>query len=190
MSTIKQTITNNSASIRSTNQYRGSISNASQISGQTKEKAKITGKMINSISIPIASETVLGGIKIDPSTLEITSDGVLSVKSRDDIFFATTETWTSKPKTIAEKDVIYVYTDYNHTEDGQNIPGIKIGNGAYLIDTPFVDALYADHIMNTVIHVTEEEKNFWNNKVTCFADPNNENRVIFTKLSEEDYNNG
>lgn len=50
------------------------------------------------------------------------------------------------------------------------IPGIKVGDGkAYVQDLPFIDqdlrALVDEHIWNTLIHVTAEEKEFWNKKV-------------------------
>ena len=61
------------------------------------------------------------------------------------------------------------------------IPGIKIGDGlAYLIDLPFTDSELIDHINNTTIHVTAEEKNFWNNKNRVFISPQDEENLIFT----------
>ena len=69
--------------------------------------------------------------------------------------------------------MIIVYTDYENVEkDGQivEVPGIKIGSGnGYLSDLAFVGEKERDdlceHIHNTLIHVTEDEKNFWNNKL-------------------------
>lgn len=84
------------------------------------------------------------------------------------VYSNTTEGWGQNPSLISKKNVIYVYTDYD-TIDGVPIPGIKIGDGkAYLIDMPFVDGnkeLLERHIQDTSIHVTPEEKEFWNNKV-------------------------
>ena len=43
----------------------------------------------------------------------------------------------------------------------------------------FIDEIYREHILNTYIHVTQAEKEFWNNKVTAFIDPiDNENLVL------------
>lgn len=62
-----------------------------------------------------------------------------------------------------------MYTDYRLDEEGNAVPGIKIGDGnAYLIDAPFMDTDIIDHINNHTIHITEEERQFWNNKVRCF----------------------
>ena len=51
-----------------------------------------------------------------------------------------------------------------------NIPNIKIGDGlAYVQDLPFIDKDLRDklmeHINNYDIHVTLQDKAFWNNKV-------------------------
>ena len=92
------------------------------------------------------------------------------------VLYASTATWNSKPKTLSKAGYIYIYSDYR---DGK--PAIKIGDGrAYLIDLPFTDDEFVEHVSNTVIHITQEERDNWNNKVRCYIDPNNENRLIFT----------
>lgn len=92
------------------------------------------------------------------------------------VLYASTATWNSKPKTLSKAGYIYIYSDYR---DGK--PAIKIGDGkAYLIDLPFTDDEFVEHINNNVIHITQEERDSWNNKVRCYIDPNNENRLIFT----------
>lgn len=89
----------------------------------------------------------------------------------------TKEQWNMNPTLISEKDVLYIYTNYKTIEkDGEEIvvPGLKIGDGkGYLIDLPFINSvdgedleqLLMDHINNHSIHVTQEEKMFWNNKL-------------------------
>ena len=69
---------------------------------------------------------------------------------------------------------IYVYTDFK-TEDGVNIPGFKIGTGAYLVDIPFVTDWIEDGL------VTNAEREFWNNKVTAILDQNNSELLYLTK---------
>ena len=60
------------------------------------------------------------------------------------------------------------------TYNNQAIPAVKIGDGlAYLIDLPFIDASVTrlmEHINNTQIHITQAEREFWNNKVRCDDD--------------------
>ena len=49
--------------------------------------------------------------------------------------------------------------------------GIKVGDGEKTIEQlPFIDWFYWDHINDKNIHVTSEQKKFWNNKITCKVD--------------------
>lgn len=97
------------------------------------------------------------------------------------IYSDTTANWAIRGVTESLKDAIYIYTDYKE-KDGVLIPGIKIGTGnAYIIDLPFIDEIYANHILDTVAHITQSEREFWNNKVTCYIDPDKEDKIIFTK---------
>lgn len=101
--------------------------------------------------------------------------------SKANIYCDTTANWAAQPTLESEKDAIYVYTDHQQL-DGVDIPGIKIGDGnAYLVDLPFIDAVYAEHIANSIIHVTQEDRNVWDNNVTCFISPNKEDRLVFKK---------
>lgn len=85
----------------------------------------------------------------------------------------TTEYWNNAVGYIPKPGEIIIYSDYKTKEvDGQiiNVPGIKIGSGnGYVQDLEFLNedlsaALY-DHITNDTIHVTQAEKDFWNNKL-------------------------
>lgn len=83
------------------------------------------------------------------------------------IYSNTVSGWNAQTTLISEKDAIYVYTDYDTDSHGNVVPGIKIGDGlAYLIDMPFVDQVMQEHIADTVIHVTQADKDNWNNKVS------------------------
>ena len=85
--------------------------------------------------------------------------------------------WAAALGMIPLQGEIIVYTDYKTMEkeiDGEirtvYIPGIKIGDGmAYVQDLPFIDEDLRDkimmHIDNPNIHVTLQEKIFWNNKL-------------------------
>lgn len=98
-----------------------------------------------------------------------------------DIFYGTTEYWNSQPTIISTKGAVYVYSDHSKDSEGKDIPGIKIGDGtSYLIDMPFTDDNYAKHISDSVIHITQQERDFWNNKVRCFINPQNAEHLIFT----------
>lgn len=83
----------------------------------------------------------------------------------------TTAEWNSDPTLIAQKNMIYIYTDYDEVQ-GQKIPAIKIGDGTtYLIDLPFT-AMGSGN-------VTPEQIEFWNNKVRVYIDENNEENLVF-----------
>lgn len=93
----------------------------------------------------------------------------------------TTENWNKIRGFIPLPGEVIVYEDYETKtytveEYGEtvtktvNIPNIKIGTGnAYVQDLAFVDEktrdMLMEHINNYDIHVTLQEKNFWNNKV-------------------------
>lgn len=105
------------------------------------------------------------------------------------IKFGTTAYWNSRRDFIPENGEPIIYSDYAHeTIDGQevDIPNIKIGDGlAYLIDLPFIEddlrKIVDEHISDDIIHITEQERLFWNNKVR--VDPNdlsNENLILTT----------
>ncbi|MDD6561361.1 MAG: hypothetical protein PUF17_10430 [Lactimicrobium massiliense] len=99
----------------------------------------------------------------------------------------TSEHWNAQRDLIAKKNHLYVYTDYV-TEDGVKIAGIKVGDGkAYLIDTPFIvgnTSLLEKHINDKIAHITKEERDFWNNKVTCFLSAGDAETIVFTKERE------
>ena len=97
------------------------------------------------------------------------------------VLYATTETWNSQPQLISNKGYIYIYADYRQNEQGQNVPAMKVGDGnAYLIDMPFTDELLYEHLADNVRHVTQQEREFWNNKVRCFMSDTQDDVLIFT----------
>lgn len=93
----------------------------------------------------------------------------------------TTENWNNARGFIPLPGEVIVYTDYETKtyeieEYGEKvtktveIPNIKVGTGnAYVQDLAFVDEKTRDilmaHIQDHDIHVTLQEKVFWNNKI-------------------------
>lgn len=101
----------------------------------------------------------------------------MAINTRIQMKRDTTANWNNAVGFIPLDGEIIIYTDYKtitEVVDNQNvtknIPGIKIGDGnAYVQDLPFMDndlrdALMA-HIANTNVHVTLNDKSFWNNKL-------------------------
>ena len=110
------------------------------------------------------------------------------------IYYDTTANWDAQGELIGERGAVYIYSDHTILEDevGNKTPiaGIRIGDGnAYLSDLPFIsdDMTYklAMHAANTSIHVSPAEKQFWNNKVSSYLDPNNTESLILSKTSYE-----
>lgn len=85
--------------------------------------------------------------------------------------------WEANPLFIPKKgDIIIFFDKTKIIKDGSEIeiPGFKIGDGkAYNIDLPFVgddiiEQLLA-HINDTSKHITEKEREYWNNKITTYT---------------------
>lgn len=109
------------------------------------------------------------------------------------VYYDTTYAWNTQTYLIAERATIYVYSDYKVIYDDVGNPtyvaGIKVGDGtSYLIDMPFVTdemtTALLRHIANNQVHLTDAEREFWNNKISCFLDSENEENLI---LSKTDY---
>jgi hypothetical protein len=84
----------------------------------------------------------------------------------------TTENWNAQPPFLPNAGDILIYTDKYISKTGKPIPGLKIGDGnSYSTDLPFVGEdtmeLLEAHINDREIHITDEEKNFWNDKINC-----------------------
>ena len=101
----------------------------------------------------------------------------------------TKDEWNADASLIAQKDVLYIYSDYKTIQkDGKQIllPGLKIGDGmTYLIDMPFVNStdsgieqLVLDHINNNIIHINATERNFWNNKLNYSFNEESQNLTL------------
>lgn len=97
----------------------------------------------------------------------------LKIDTLQEVMYATSSYWETCRGYIPAQGQIIVYSDYKtYEKDGKTItvPGIKIGSGnAYIQDLAFIDeALVNDllmHINNNNVHVTPEEKAYWNNKL-------------------------
>lgn len=91
-------------------------------------------------------------------------------------FYGTTAEWDAQTTLVSEKNAFYVYTDHA-VVDGKYIPGMKLGDGlAYVVDLPFLDAVLTEHIDDTSIHVSAQDRAFWNNKNRGFV--NGENLIL------------
>ena len=108
------------------------------------------------------------------------------------VYTDTTAMWNQKTGYVPQQGDIIVYSDKGQIVNDQgetvDVPGIKIGDGnAYVVDLPFVGSDDSSQILtelrahtsNTAIHVTPEEKHFWNNKINCDV---NDGNLILSRL--------
>ena len=149
----------------------GKVTTSSAVHGEIDKDAK--GRSYKDYNILINKPQINGVTLIGNKTSED-----LNIPK---IYYVTKENWDSQPSLVTENKAIYVYWDYQKDKDDNDIPGVKIGTGKeYLADAPFLDTVYAEHILNTIIHVTQNDRDRWDEKVRCFIDPLNENNLIFT----------
>lgn len=107
--------------------------------------------------------------------------GVVYQQENTHILFATTETWNRNPQYVGLKGYIYIYTDWMKDEQGNDIPGFKVGNGVtYLIDLIFSDQKWKDHTEDFEAHVSKADREFWNNKMRCYPSEMEGEQLIFT----------
>ena len=120
-----------------------------------------------------------------------------TVNTRIKIKHDTTENWNNAIGFIPLPGELIVYDDYETKtyqveEYGETvtktvqIPNIKIGTGnAYVQDLGFVDEKTRDmlmaHINDHDIHVTLQEKLFWNNKINI----DDSEDITYDELSDE-----
>lgn len=103
-----------------------------------------------------------------------------------ELIIGTTAQLNSDISYIPQKGEVRLYLDKTTiTQDGQTItiPGIKVGDGlAYGVDLPFLgdDILQQllDHIANTSLHITQQERIFWNNKINCEEEVSEETLIL------------
>lgn len=100
----------------------------------------------------------------------------LVISSNIKIYYDTTANWNTQRQLVAERGAIYIYSDAK-TYEGVPLPRLKIGDGnAYLVDLMFIDQDIVD-IVNNYVSVTQEEKDKWNNKISCQVE---DEKLIFS----------
>ena len=125
--------------------------------------------------------------------VELVGDLSLSdIGVQNNILAEDTKYWNSHRSFIPECGQIIIYIDKGTivNQDGTEtmVPGIKVGDGmAYLIDLPWVGedttaAIFEsleDHIRNTEIHITSNERAEWNQKINVRLDAQNQEIIEF-----------
>lgn len=88
------------------------------------------------------------------------------------VLIDTTANWNSRLNFVPKQGDLIFYSDKIIDNNGISIPGLKIGDGStYCVDLPFIgdDIFLAlnSHISDQIVHITDEERNKWNNKINC-----------------------
>ena len=93
----------------------------------------------------------------------------LNANLNKQVLFDTTANWNAQTTLVSNANTLYVYTDHQLDSQGNKVAGIKVGDGlAYVVDLPFTDAVTTEHIADNTRHVTQAERDSWNNKVRCY----------------------
>lgn len=157
---------------------------------QNEETINVITKRDNIIPVNIVADTPIN-IEVTPENIdvemEVNSSGLVNIAllgnmggNCSKIFYKTTAEWNRYPGEISQAGAIYIYSDYMEYE-GRNVAGFKVGDGlAYIVDLPFIDKVYSDHVKDAVRHITQTEREFWNNKVRCYISETNNQRLVFT----------
>jgi hypothetical protein len=123
-------------------------------------------------------------VKLD--TTETTVQEILEELERSSkasgakIYYDTKENWQKQTSLVSEKGSIYVYSD-QYLDNDTPIPALKVGDGlAYVVDLPFADKIFYEHIMNNSIHLSEQDRWKLENSVCAeMSQVDNENLTLF-----------
>ena len=97
------------------------------------------------------------------------------------VVYGTTEYWNSHPELIGKKGVIYIYSDWYVDPEYGMVAGFKVGDGETpLIELSATDQMWADHVNDAIKHVTQADKDNWNNSSNGVW--NNRTKKIFQTI--------
>ena len=147
---------------------RGTLSGGNRLSGKLNTPSALSANLGVKPAQPITDYERLTN---KPQINGVTLSGDQTMADLRAIYSDTTANWNADRDFIPPAGAIIIYSDYSQIDDTP-VPAMKIGDGlAYLIDLPFVsdDIRYAiaAHVGNTSIHITSEERQYWNDKVAC-----------------------
>ena len=151
------------SNLQGTGSIVGKLSSEKNLSAALSSAGSIGGSLSTNDYNALRNLPTLNGVTIQ-GTMTSADFGLPTV------MFDTSENWATRIEEVSEENVVYVYTDYDTDGEGHNIAGFKVGDGtSYIVDLPFVDKVVQDHMANTDVHITQEEREFWNNKNRSYA---------------------
>lgn len=164
----------------------GKVTTSQNIGGRVSASSAVNGDIDKDVKDRLYRDYNLLHNKPSIEGVELKGNKKLEDFGIPYVFYGTREQFDSDPTLITIEKAIYVYWDYQKDSEGNDIPGIKVGDGkGYLIDAPFADSLYYSHIRDMVIHVTQEDRDRWDEKVRCYMDPVTPENLVFTTSSSK-----
>ena len=137
---------------------------------------------VTKFSVKLKDPDTLNVKLSDVSTFKVKMNGDVVKVESNNIHVDTTASWNSQIDLVAKKNNIYIYSDY--VTGDTDLPGMKVGDGTtYLIDLPFLagnNDILTQHMLNNVIHVSQADRDFWNNKVTCYISSEDPDTLVFS----------
>lgn len=158
----------------------GKVTTSQSIGGRVSTSSAVNGDIDKDVKDRLYRDYNLLHNKPSIDGVELKGDKSLEDLGIERFLYGTVEYWNSYPSLIAQKGTVYVYTDAMEV-DGELVPNFKIGDGtSYLIDAPFVSANVDKHIQDQVRHITENERQKWNNKVSVSISALDSENLVFT----------
>lgn len=162
----------------------GKVTTSQSIGGRVSTSSAVNGDIDKDVKDRLYRDYNLLHNKPSIEGVELKGNKTLEDLGIERFRYGTTEYWNTYPSLISDKGTIYVYVNH-HEIDGEYVPGFKVGDGtSYLIDMPFTDS-YMDenlneHINDEIRHITQEEREKWNNKVSVSISAIDEENLVFT----------
>lgn len=162
-------------------EIHGKVRTSQSIGGKVKANSAVNGELDKDVKDRLYRDYNLLHNKPSIEDVELKGNRTLEEFGIIRVLYDTCANWDAEPTLMSQKGTAYVYEDWKTDTEGNVIPGIKLGDGtSYLIDMPFLSQDYEEHIQNMIIHVTQEDKDNWNNKVRCYVDDSDPGNLIFT----------
>lgn len=164
----KFTPPNNAEALNNEGDNLTNVNNAPLTVQATGDKVRVRDLTVSTTIYSTDKLMVIGGEDEHLVSIETLQD-YLNANLDKQVLFNTTAGWNAQTTLVSDANTLYVYTDHQTDSQGNNVAGIKAGDGsAYVVDLPFTDAIATEHIADTTRHITSAERNFWNNKVRCY----------------------
>ena len=161
-------------------EIHGKVKTSQSIGGKVSASSAVNGELDKDVKDRLYRDYNLLHNKPMIDGTELKGNKTLEDLGIERFLYGTVAYWDSYPSLIAQQGTVYVYTDYSEVE-GQLVPNFKIGDGtSYLLDMPFVSANMDEHIQDEIRHITQNEREKWNNKVSVSISALDDENLVFT----------